>query len=486
MKGELTAATSTITLPARLDHLSPVLAYTRNLAAVAGFAAKEQQEMELAVEEIFANVVEHGFEYNSGETFSMVFAVSPAGLTITFQEKGVPFDPAALPQYDPEKASGEVKGLGIYLASRSVDEVSFRYLGQGGKETRLFKQLRRQPGVTPLELTESVPHTAFEGKYEIRLFRPDDALPVARCAYRAYGYTYSHHVYDPQQMVADNRQGTLISLVAVADDYPEALGYADLRPYGAIAEVESIFVNPTSRNSRVFPKLLQGIVQVGRERGYVGVFCLSVTSHVITQKAARFMNGVDCGLLVAYMPQTEFKSMGLECRHRVSMVMAFANLTERQPVTVYPPARHRAIVEKLYQALQMPVAVEAASPDVVPAAATLYSLDIHLENIAVLTITDYGSDAPAVLAKQLGDCCRQGIDCVYLYLDLQNPPSTAVAEYAQQAGFCFAGVLPAGIAGRDALVLQYWHNTEVSWEEIKLANPLAHELLAYIRSDAGQ
>ena len=135
---------SSLAIPARLDHLGPVLAYARELAESAGFAKQERDELELAIDEIFTNIVQHGYEFNAGETFQVRFEVSAAKYTVTFAEKGLPFDPATLPQYTPEHAADCTRGLGIFLARKLVDEVTFRYLGRQGKETVLVKRFRQQ------------------------------------------------------------------------------------------------------------------------------------------------------------------------------------------------------------------------------------------------------------------------------------------------------------------------------------------------------
>lgn len=478
---------STLCLPTRLDHLEPVLAYTRALAAIAGFSEREQQELELAVEEVFTNIVQHGFENNGQETFQIVYELTASGIVIVFKEKGMPFDPAALPQYLPEQAAVNSKGLGTYLARKSVDDITFRYLGRHGKETRLVKHSQCRKTRIQAQPADQAPveKHAVSGNYQIRVLQSEDAMPVARCAYRAYGYSYADHVYDPAQLVEQNNSGSLISLVVRADDCDEALGYGDLRLYGKIAEVESVFVNPEYRNTRVFHRLLLALADQSRSHKLFGHFCLSVTSHIITQKAARFMGAADCGILLGFMPQTEFKAMGVQSAHRVSVALAFAALEERPLVTIYPPVNHQAVVAKVYDALKVPCIIEPVAEPRLPQEATVYSLEIQSDmNIAILRLVTPGADADTILKEQVIHCCRQGLDVIYLYLDLEHHTAAALAASAEAAGFIFGGILPAGLDGRDTLILQYLNDISLDWDEIKLATPLAHELLSYIRQQS--
>ena len=48
-------------------------------------------------------------------------------------------------------------------------------------------------------------------------------------------------------------------------------------------------------------------------------------------------------------------------------------------------------------------------------------------------------------------------------------------------GFFFAGVLPGGIPGGDALILQYLNNVPVEYEAIQLEPDIARQILAHIR-----
>ena len=57
---------------------------------------------------------------------------------------------------------------------------------------------------------------APEQEYSIRRMRPDEAIYVAQCVYRAYGYNYPNgDLYYPERIAQLNRTGELVSAVAV-------------------------------------------------------------------------------------------------------------------------------------------------------------------------------------------------------------------------------------------------------------------------------
>src|SRR5262249_56398498 len=74
--------------------------------------------------------------------------------------------------------------------------------------------------------------------YSIRRFRPADAIGVAQCVYRSFGYTYGDaDLYYPDRLVHLNETGQLVSIVAL-DDAGAIVGHLGLgRPdLGAVAE----------------------------------------------------------------------------------------------------------------------------------------------------------------------------------------------------------------------------------------------------------
>ena len=476
---------SSLAIPARLDHLGPVLAYARELAESAGFAKQERDELELAIDEIFTNIVQHGYEFNAGETFQVRFEVSAAKYTVTFAEKGLPFDPATLPQYTPEHAADCTRGLGIFLARKLVDEVTFRYLGRQGKETVLVKRFRQQRSMLAENagLPERKPPTDFS--YHVRRFRAEDAMSVARCAYRAYGYTYSEYVYEPAQLIEQNRSGSLISILAIAEADNEVVGYGDVRFFGAIAEYESGFVAPEWRGKRVIQKILADLVEQSRCNNMLGHFTMSVTNHVASQSASHSIGLADCCVFLGYMAETDFKAIAQMTSRRISLVMQFGMLQERHPALIFPPSHHRSMVEKIYTNLKTPVICgEGGKPPELPQQPTLYKLEIKSDmNIAFLRIRSCGVDAIDIIREQTEQCCRHVVEVVFLALNLQQPAVCSVIAAAEEIGFVFAGVVPAGLEDSDAIVFQLV-NFPVEWDRIQLASPFAKELLAYIRQES--
>lgn len=482
-----TAISSSLNLPTRLDHLHPLLAYTRELASSVGFTNTEQHELELAVGEIATNIIQHGFENNNQQTFQVNFEITASKIAVKFFEKGLPFDPATLPHYSPEQAADNTEGLGIYLAQKFTDDITFRYLGQHGKEIILTKYLKHQQLLIHDLVTKTpVDIDVTNIKYQIRLFQPKDSIPVARCAYRAYGYSYAAtHIYDPAQLIDQNNTGSLISIVATDENNEEVLGYGDLRLYGEIAEMESIFVAPEYRSTRIFYKIILALTEESISRKLLGQFSLTVTSHLIAQKAGRLRKFMDCGILLNFMPETNFKSMSIEASHRVSVVVQFGLLKDRMPVTIYVPDNHREIIEKIYNTLKLPFIMDNnINNSLTFQQTTIYDLDIQADtNIGILRFSSYGADATTLIREQTTHCCRKMVDVIYLYLNLQNPATSWVVREAEQMGFFFAGILPGGIDKQDALILQYL-NTPVAWDTIKLLTPFAHELLDYVHQES--
>lgn len=121
-----------LTVPGTLASLSLIRNYARAAAAEAGLDKKRTYRLELAVDEIATNIVNHGYQ-EAGVTGDVVACatIDAHALTIALEDTAVPFDPRRLTrpeQIDLPLAERPIGGLGIFLAIENVDEFHYEYV----------------------------------------------------------------------------------------------------------------------------------------------------------------------------------------------------------------------------------------------------------------------------------------------------------------------------------------------------------------------
>ena len=124
---------------------------TKRIAQVArevGFGEHALYQIELAIDEACANVVEHA--YTAGQQGEMEVSCyvdsSPAlgqALVIRVRDWGTGFDPAAVerPDVDAPLEDRGLGGLGLFLVKQVMDQVKFRFDPRRGNELLMFKRL---------------------------------------------------------------------------------------------------------------------------------------------------------------------------------------------------------------------------------------------------------------------------------------------------------------------------------------------------------
>ena len=92
---------------------------------------------ELALEEIFMNIVMHGTQPGRTATVAVSLALGANGLTMTVEDDGPQFDPLRLPPPDVAASLVErpVGGLGVFLVRRVMDTVSYQRAGAHNRLT---------------------------------------------------------------------------------------------------------------------------------------------------------------------------------------------------------------------------------------------------------------------------------------------------------------------------------------------------------------
>ena len=123
----------------------PVLTrFLQEFWSSAGLPPAEALPFELALEEIFMNVVMHGSPAGSAPHVDVSLALADDGLTLTIEDDGVPFDPLALtaPDVTASVAERRVGGLGVYFVRQMMDAVSYRRVG-ARNQLSMTRQLAR-------------------------------------------------------------------------------------------------------------------------------------------------------------------------------------------------------------------------------------------------------------------------------------------------------------------------------------------------------
>ena len=119
-----------IELDAVDENLHRVIAFLEQGLEQAGCPLKAQMQLDVAAEEIFVNIAHYAYAPNVGTArISLEIAGDVPTATVTFADRGVPYDPLAKPDPDVtlDAEHRAVGGLGVYMVKQTMDEVRYAY-----------------------------------------------------------------------------------------------------------------------------------------------------------------------------------------------------------------------------------------------------------------------------------------------------------------------------------------------------------------------
>ena len=133
-----------LTVPGTLDSLGLIREHVRIAAADAGLDRQRAYRLELAVDEVASNIVNHGY-FEAGITGNiwMCATITPDALIIEVEDTAAPFDLRTLErpeQIDLPLAERPIGGLGVFLAMENVDEFGYEYVDDRNRNTFVMKR----------------------------------------------------------------------------------------------------------------------------------------------------------------------------------------------------------------------------------------------------------------------------------------------------------------------------------------------------------
>jgi anti-sigma regulatory factor (Ser/Thr protein kinase) len=468
---------------AKVEYLTGAIALVREVLTKLGLDDKDTRRMELVVEEACVNVIEHAFEDESGN-FDIIVSRRPGQIIIGVEDRGLPQDFNKLENSDES-------GLGIVLMKAFADEVQFLNLGRQGKRVELVKNLPEKDIKSLLKESDTKATTTplnMEG-YVLRFMRPDEAVNLARCAYRCYGYTYSTDIlYFPERIKERIESSMMTSAVAVTAE-GEIIGHFALTrdtPDSLVGERGQAIVDPRCRGNGILKQVGNLLSDFCRENFIFGSFSEAVTVHTYTQRAELSGGATEMGILIGFTPATMFFKgiQQAENRKRRPIVLFYKRLNEEPFREVYLPPHHAGILRRIYQNSGLLRSFITGTYEELPEHSQV-NIKVQTEaSRAFLQVLEYGQDLESVIKYRLKELYSKHIDCIYLDLPLSNPAVQRYCAAMEMLGFFFGGVLPETSDG-DVLRLQFINTTDVEIKDVHLHSDFSKEMFRYILDSSG-
>lgn len=130
------------TVPGEAAQLGVLTQFLQEFWSAAHLPPAQALPFELALEEVFMNVVLHGTTAGALCEVEVSLALTSDGLTMTIEDEGPGFDPLSLPPPDvtASLADRRVGGLGVFLVRQMMDSVSYERVA-GRNQLRMSKSL---------------------------------------------------------------------------------------------------------------------------------------------------------------------------------------------------------------------------------------------------------------------------------------------------------------------------------------------------------
>lgn len=460
-----------LVVPSNLSALRLVQAFVAASAELAGFDKDQHMQFNLLAEEAFLYVLRIKEEDEELE-ITVRSEIDGSYLTIAFLDKGLPFS------YKKKHSAVEQASLALIKTYSK----SFRWINhrKEGKELRILFQ-RPQTDITEYQLLSSNEKEQPSDDISIQLFDGRNAYQISQLIYKCYGYTYPNEdLYVPERIAQLNREGKVLSVVAVDQQYDKIIGHYGLERYGMqeIAEFGQAVVEPGYRGKRLLYRMRQELETTAKATGINGVFSQPVTSHVRSQIVNVRLNAKPCGVSFGLVPREfNFKKMEVKpLSERETCLMYYKPFVVEER-NLYIPAAHQDIIDAIYENLG--IGVRPADHINISQKSAFDANYNTAWGFGSIDVTQVGFDFKNSLKNVFYQLkLSTSAELVFLNLPLTECPLDEYVEAIEELGFFFCGVLPYALGGRDVIRFQYL-NTMIDVERIEVYEDAAREIVDY-------
>lgn len=124
MKNE---STYTLTVPAATEKLADVRKFVFDHSSKEGFSENQIEDIRLAVDEAFTNIIKHAYKYDSNQDVLVQLHFDKDKLVVKLTDYGSSFD---ITKYKRPNLEEQIKmkkrgGMGVHLIKTLMDDVSY-------------------------------------------------------------------------------------------------------------------------------------------------------------------------------------------------------------------------------------------------------------------------------------------------------------------------------------------------------------------------
>ena len=126
-------------------QLAPIREFVTRVARNLGLCDKVIYDLQLAVDEACANVIEHAYDGCGGD-IEITIEPTREGIQVAIHDWGGSFDPDTVPVPDVTAPleNRQLGGLGLFLMRQIMDEVRFEFDTTRGNTLTMVKRLRKE------------------------------------------------------------------------------------------------------------------------------------------------------------------------------------------------------------------------------------------------------------------------------------------------------------------------------------------------------
>lgn len=120
-------------VPSDTGFLDNIRNFVKNIAQHFQFQEEDIDDIEFAVDEAVANIIEHAYEGQPGQITIKVIC-NENKFAIEISDRGKKFDPtkSKMPDLDKHHKKKKTGGLGIYIMRKLMDKINYHYEENNG------------------------------------------------------------------------------------------------------------------------------------------------------------------------------------------------------------------------------------------------------------------------------------------------------------------------------------------------------------------